>query len=78
MKTILEDKRDIKQLQVGDGEYARYYTVDDDEETIFTKIVPYIDQDGALMFAVYDGQDEPRERIRFTSVSNVIYFKERT
>jgi hypothetical protein len=77
VKTILEDGRDIKQLQLGIGEGARNYTVDEDENTLFTKLEPYMDSQNTLCFAVYDGGEEPVERIQFKGfIAVVIYFKD--
>ena len=77
IKKIIEDTREIRQLQLGIGEGSRFYTVDDDEYTLFTKIVPYLDARDILCFAIYTGEDEPTERVQFNGfVTNIVYFKD--
>ncbi len=77
VKTILEDGRDIKQIELVVKNQIRRYTVDDDEDTIFTKIEPYIETGNILCFAIYDGGEEPIEKVQFNGfVSSTVYFKD--
>ena len=78
-KVIMEDGRDIKQIELSVGREIRRYTVDDDEDTIFTRIEPYLENGEmapVVWFAVYTGGEEPIERLHSRYVSSVIYFKD--
>jgi len=75
IKTMLKDAREIRQLQLGIGEGSRYYTVDDDEYTLFTRIEAY-SEELETWFAIFDGGGEPAERVNSSFVANVIYFKD--
>ena len=79
VKSILEDGRDIRQIELVAGKELRRYTVDDDEDTIFTRIEPYFENGEmapVVWFAVYTGGEEPIERLHSRYVSSVIYFKD--
>jgi len=76
-KNVLEDTRMIKHLQVGVGEFARLFTVDDDEYTKFTEIRPVYDDDlQAVRYAIYTGGDEPSEFVNPEFVAIRVYFKD--